>query len=423
MRKSLANFARPRGADLLKRAAPFSQWRSARLEHRAWPYSRTLCSAPKETSVSLDENGEATEGYNFASQDYLSLSSHPDVLAAAERSIYSHGIHSAGSPVLLGNSQPSNLLEVELGDFLQMSHTLLFPTGWAAGFGTITGLMRPKDHIVMDELSHACLQQGAAASGARIHRHLHLCLDSVRAKLAEIRRGDSRGAILVVTEGLFSMDSDVPQIEGLQAACHEFGATLLVDVAHDLGAMGPGGTGSLGNQGMLGKVDLVMGSFSKTFASNGGFLACNSPEAHQFVKYMAGPHMFSNALSPLQAEVVRHCLKIIQSSEGHHLRKKLMDAIHALREAFGQAGVACLGSPSPIVPVPIGTEREARMLSAKLGNHGVNANLVEFPAVPRGAARFRMQVMANHTIADAKHAAARFMNAWEQVKSDSRVTS
>jgi glycine C-acetyltransferase/8-amino-7-oxononanoate synthase len=203
-------------------------------------------------------------------------------------------------------------LEEELAETLGTEYVLLFPTGWAAGFGVVTALVRPYDYIVMDELAHACLQQGASAATQNIVRIRHLSTDAAREAICKIRSNDTRNGILVITEGLFSMDADSPDIVSLQTTCREYNATLLVDVAHDFGAMGPGGTGQVGSSGMLGKVDVVMGSFSKTFASNGGFVAVRSRAAKQFIQIYAGPWMFSNALSPIQAAVIRvgatHCL-------------------------------------------------------------------------------------------------------------------
>src|SRR5207244_1734274 len=153
------------------------------------------------------------------------------------------------------------------------------------GYGVIRGLVRPEDHVVMDGLAHNCLQDGAIASTQNIHLHSHLNLDAVRRHLKRIRARDTHNSILVVTEGLFSMDSDTPDIEAIQALCREYEATLLVDVAHDLGNLGEDGTGHIGLQRMLGKVDLVIGAFSKTFASNGGFVACNSKAVREYLRY------------------------------------------------------------------------------------------------------------------------------------------
>jgi glycine C-acetyltransferase/8-amino-7-oxononanoate synthase len=238
-----------------------------------------------------------------------------------------------------------------------------------------------------------------------VRRYEHLSVDAVRSHLAAIRASDTRNGILVVTDGLFSVDADWPDLPRLQETCHSYGATLLVDVAHDLGAMGPGGTGVLGIQDMLGKIDLVMGAFSKSFASNGGFLATRSPAVKQYVKMFGGSHMFSNALSPPQAAVVSTAVRIMRSAEGDALRGALFEAINALRDGLAGHGLTCLGSPSPIVPLLIGNEKLARTANRFLFDRGVLALMVEFPVTPAGSSRFRLQVQARHTPADAKRAA------------------
>jgi len=178
-----------------------------------------------------------------------------------------------------------------------------------------------------------------------------------------------------------------------------------VDVAHDLGATGPGGTGQMGVQGVLGKMDLVMGSFSKTFVSNGGYLASHSPAVKQYVKHFAGSHTFSNGLSPAQAAAVLAAVEIVRSPEGEKLRGELFQAIGCLRDELGKRGIHPLGDPSPIVPVIIGDERLARVAHKLLYERNVAANCVEFPIVESGLARFRLQVMAKHQPEHARFAA------------------
>ena len=209
-----------------------------------------------------------------------------------------------------------------MAEFLNMEQVLLFPTGWAAGFGTIVGLVRQDDHVVIDRLAHACLVQGATAATRKISFFKHNDTTSLRRRLQGIREKDTENSVLVVTEGIFSMDSDSPDLLTVQGICREFDAVLMVDVAHDLGASGPNGTGQIGIQKMLGDVDLVMGSFSKTFASNGGFLACHDRSVKEFVGFYGGPHIFSNALSPIQAGVASESLRIVRSAEGDLLRNQ-----------------------------------------------------------------------------------------------------
>ena len=199
----------------------------------------------------------------------------------------------------------------------------------------------------------------------------------------------------------------------LQELCNQFNATLMVDVAHDLGCLGEDGRGHVGIQKMLGKIDIVMGSFSKTFASNGGFVACPSRSVQQYLRYFSTPGAFSNALSPIQAAVALKSFEIVDSSEGRQLRRALMNNILALRSGLQEAGLEVYGDPSAIVGVKMGTEATARLVSRKLIDLGLVANMVEYPAVPRGAARFRLQVMANHTAPQIETAVACMKEAFQ----------
>jgi glycine C-acetyltransferase len=416
--QSSAHFRNPSGSDLLQRAGRFHDYIERRSRYGLWPYSRALQAATGPRTTVSDIHGSAREGINFASQDYLGLSQHARVIDAGIEAMRRFGPHSAGSAVLLGNTSLSLELEQRLADLLQMEHVTLYPTGWAAGYGAIAAFVRPRDYVVMDYLSHACLQQGAAAATPQVVHFNHNDAGDLCTRLADIRARSAHAGIMVVTEGLFSMDSDTPDIGALQDVCREHGATLLVDVAHDLGAMGPGGGGALAAQGLLGKVDLVMGSFSKTFASNGGFLAAHSPAVKQFAKYYGNPHMFSNALSPVQAGVVMEAIRIVRSTEGDMLRERLLAAVSALRDGFASHGIACYGSPSAIVPVPFRNDRLARLASRRIAESGVFVNLVEYPAVPVGEARLRMQVMAAHDVGQAKEAVERIIAARHAAEND-----
>jgi 7-keto-8-aminopelargonate synthetase-like enzyme len=394
---SMRDFRIPGGADLLRRTEGFFKWQDLRRKNSLWPFSRATEDGPGTVCQAQDDSGNRMRGVNFASQDYLSLSSHPAVKSAAKETIDRCGVHSAGSPALVGNTSHSVALERKIADFLKMEEAVLYPTGWAAGFGIIKGLVRSADHVVMDMLSHSCLQEGAHAATTNIHLFRHLDNEYCRNILTKIRSKDKENGILVVTEGLFSMDSDTPDLAALQRLCHEFNATLVVDVAHDLGCLGEDGRGHIGMQNMLGKIDLVMGSFSKTFASNGGFVACKSRAVKEYLRFYSAPATFSNALSPAQAATVLKAFEIVDSAEGRTLRAALMANVLNLRQELHEADLDYYGDPSAIVCVKMGTEGLARLVSKQLVELGLIANLVEFPAVPKGAARIRMQVMANHS--------------------------
>jgi 7-keto-8-aminopelargonate synthetase-like enzyme len=400
-----AQFAQPRGADLLRRTEPVEAWHKARSADGLWQYARSLDGAPHPIASIRDESGLGARGINFASQDYLSLASHPQVADAAARALRDAGPHSAGSAVLLGNTRTSLALEEAIAGLVETEHVALFPTGWGAAFGAITALVQAQDHIVIDQFAHASLRQGASAATPNVSINRHLDVRHVRELLGAIRARDTAHGILVVTEGLFSMDSDTPDLAALQALCHEFGATLLVDVAHDLGAMGPGGGGCIAQQGMLGRIDLVMGAFSKSFASNGGFVAAASRSVKRHLQLYAGPHMFSNALSPVQAAVILECIQIIRSDEGDSLRTDLMRNVDGLRAHLAAEGLHCMGIPSAIVPVLIGSEKVSRLTGKLLFEQSVFVNQVEFPGVPVGASRLRLQLMSNHNMQQIKRAA------------------
>lgn len=413
---SLRDYRDLQGADLLDRVEHFFRWQDLRRRHHLWPYSRSTEDAPTAVCAARDDSGHRFTGVNFASQDYLSLACHPAIKEAARAAVDEYGVHSAGSAAFLGNTRYSLALEQTIADFLRMRYTVLYPTGWAAGFGVIKGLVRASDHVVIDGLAHSCLQEGAMAATRNVHLHGHLDIDSARRHLNRIRARDAKNAILVVTESLFSMDSDTPDIAALQDLCREYKATLLIDVAHDLGNLGEDGRGHLGLQHMLGQVDIVMGSFSKTFAANGGFVACNSLAVREYLKYYSAPQTFSNALSPVQSAVVLKAFGIVESAEGRSLRTQLMTNVRSLRGALHQAGFEVIGAPSAIVPVMMRAEGLARLVASRLPGLGVVANLVEYPAVAKGSARFRMQVMARHSRQNIDDLVGRLRTAYDEAQ-------
>jgi glycine C-acetyltransferase len=413
---SLREYRDPRGSDLFRRVEAFFQWQDLRRTHGFWPYSKSTDDAPKTVCAAKDDAGRPFRGVNFASQDYLSLASHPAIKEAAKAAVDEYGVHSAGSAAFLGNTRYSLELQRTISQFLEMEHTVLYPTGWAAGYGVIRGLIRSDDHVVIDGLAHNCLHDGAIAATRNIHLHGHLNLQSVRRHLNRIRSRDKENGILIITEALFSMDSDTPDIAAMQDLAREYDAKLLVDVAHDLGNIGEEGRGHVGLQRMLGKVDIVMGSFSKTFASNGGFVACHSPAVKEYLRYFGSTGTFSNALSPVQSAIVVKAFEIVQSEEGRDLRASLMKNVLYLRAQLASLGLEVIGNPSAIVSAKVGDEALARMVSQKLPALGVVANLVEFPAVAKGSARFRLQVMAKHTKQNIDDLIGRLYSARDEVK-------
>ncbi len=383
--------------NLISRWSALGRWFVERGEFGLDPYQKVSSGRIGPETNGFLRDGTPISGVNFASQDYLSLSSHPSIMRAAAQAMERYGVHSAGSAALMGNTSLSVALEDRLASYLGFGVCTLFPIGWAAGYGIIKTLVRETDHVIIDVLAHACLQEGARAATANVSRFPHLSTDAVEKRLKRIRGSDPRAGLLVVTETLFSMDSDIPDIAALQALCHRYDATLLVDCAHDLGALGERGLGVLHVQDMVGKVDILMGSFSKTFASPGGFVACNDLGLKFALRSSCGPSTFTNAMTPIQAAVIDAALSIVDSPEGDERRARLLANATLLRDGLAAKGFTVMGQPSAIVPVVLGNASISRLMTKYAAEEGGVVNLVEFPAVARNACRWRMQVMADHT--------------------------
>lgn len=392
---SLCDFRDLAGIDLVGRLDHFFRWQETRRQQGLWS---SVCVS--------DERGRRGDLANFTTEDSLHLATHPAILAAAKAAIDAHGVHAAGAPATIGETPPSLSVERAVAAFMGVEHALLFPSGWAAAFGTIKALVRPSDHVVIDGFANSGLQEGAAAATRNLHLHAHLNLASVRRHLARIRGRDLENAVLVVTESLFAMESDTPDIAAMHELCREFKATLLVDCTRDVGAIGEDGRGHLGLQQMIGRVDLVVGSFAKCFAANGGFVLSNSPAAREYLRQMGTAHAFSHALSPVDAAVALAALEIARSAEGRRLRAALLRNATELRARLAAAGFEIAGAASPIVPLMIRDDVLARLIAARLPAHGLGADLAEYPAVAKGGARLRLLVSATHTASDLERAVA-----------------
>lgn len=383
--------------NLLDRWSESGAWWESRVQHKLDPYQKYSTSRVGNYIEGAHRDGSAFAGHNFASQDYLSLASHPMLMQRAKDAIDQYGLHSAGSAALMGNTALSVELERRLAAFTGYEDVVVFPIGWAAGYGSVKTLVKPTDHVVIDILAHACLQEAARDATENVHVHSHLNVKAIESRLARIRREDEDCGILVVTETLFSMDSDVPNIPEIQEICRRHNATLLVDCAHDLGALGETGRGKLEDFGIIGGVDILVGAFSKSFGSMGGFVASNSRGLRFGLRGQCGPSTFTNAMSPIQAAVVLGSLDIIEGEEGRERRKRLIRNSLRLRAGLEEEGFEVLGKPSAVVPMLIGDVLLARLMTRYAVEMGGIVNLVEHPAVAKNACRWRLQVMADHT--------------------------
>ena len=366
-------------------------------DHDLYFIANRVLTSLVSTHVMAEVGYHQTKEYlNFSSQDYLGLSQLDEVKDAAMEAIDEYGIHVASSPILSGRNKLTEKLEDKLASLCGTDQSLLFPIGWGACFGAISALVSHQDHLVLDAFSHNSLQAGSAFSTHNIHKFRHNDVEHLETLLKRLRSDNASAGIFVVIEGLYSMHSDVPDIKQIYRLAREYEAILIVDIAHDFGALGNKGLGILEAIEGEEKDNLVLiGAFSKSFASNGGFVAGPASIRKRIIVF--GPtYTFTNGISPMQCAVALKCAEIIFSERGYILRKQLMDNIHYALTAFREHGFHVNGVPSPIIPVLIGNESLARIMARENINNGLLANLSEFPAVPRRKAIFRFQMMSNH---------------------------
>lgn len=403
------DYLAPMGPDLIRRLQDYTDYRNARRRFGLWPYERTSMSAVGPSA----RLAEGMSDISFGFQDSLSLSRHPRVRDAAVRAIEEYGPHSASAPFWQGRNVLADETADELRKIAGMDQIVYFSTGWAAAHATIQALIRPWDYVVFDRLCHSSLMLGLASATKNHKTFRHNDVEHARERLAAIRAENTECGIMVVTESTFSVDADYPDLALLQEYCHEYGATLLVDSSHDLGAMGPGGTGQVGAAGLYGDVDLLVSSFSKTFAFTGGFLATRSEAVANYVRLVGSAQMFSNSITPVALGIVGEAARIVRSPEGDVRRARLHRNVQRLRAGFEAAGLRVTGMLSPLVPVHVEPWSIIGRLGVELLDRGLSANAVEFPAVARGTARFRFQVMSDHTDEQIDRAVAAFMDAYE----------
>lgn len=376
------NFMNFSGKTIAERFAPLNNWGLLREEQHIWPYAMTH---------------DNRQPMNFGTQDYLGLSHNDTIIESVKEFIDKHHtIHSAGSPTLTGRTIWTEQLEEKLAAILKQKTCLIYPSGWMACYGAVTGLTNSKDTIVMDAFSHNCLQLAARYTTQNIFKFNHNDMAHLDEVLEKCRQMDDRNGLIVITESLFSMNSDAPDLRRIMELMHKYEAILIIDIAHDLGVLGEKGMGLLETIDLLYEKNIIIcGAFSKAFGTNGGFVA-GPLEIRKQMTTMCPTYVFSTGASPLQCFVASKSIDLVFSEEGKRLRKRLKELVDFTVAKFRENDFVLNGKPTQIVPVHIGHERIAKMIFKNLLEQGLMVNLVEFPAVPKGKAIFRFQLMARH---------------------------
>ncbi|MBC7690346.1 MAG: aminotransferase class I/II-fold pyridoxal phosphate-dependent enzyme [Methylotenera sp.] len=331
----------------------------------------------------------------IGSNNYLGLTHHAKVQEAAKRAIEVYGTGCTGSRFLNGNLVAHEELEAQLAKFLGKEACLVFSTGFLSNQGALSCLVGKNDVIYSDQENHASIIEGTRVAQGETVKFKHNDMADLERVLQETR-GKYEGA-LIVADGVFSMSGDIFNLPEAKKLADKYNCRLYIDDAHALGVLGPQGQGTEAHFNMMGAADLVMGTFSKSFASIGGYVA-GTEEVIHFIKHKARTFMFSAAMPPASAGTVLECLKVVQA-EPEHLANLKKNAAKMNRE-LARMGYNTLGSTTPIIPLLIGDDFTAFAFTQKLYEMGVFATPVVKPAVPDGCALIRTSYMASHTDAD-----------------------
>ena len=328
----------------------------------------------------------------LGSNNYLGLTFHPEVRAAARDAIDRWGAGTTGSRVANGTLAIHIALERELATHFGKRHAVIFTTGYQANLSVVAGLCRTGDVAIVDADSHASIYDAARLSGATTIAFRHNSPDDLARKLARLPSG--RRDRLVVVEGVYSVRGDAAPLKEISAVCREHGAYLMVDEAHAFGAYGARGLGLAESEGVLDAVDFVVGTFSKALGNVGGFCVSDQPELDS-LRYLARSYIFTASGSPATIASVRAALRVIANDPS--LRERLWANTRRLRARLEAGGCPVEPVESPIVSIPVGDELAAVTLWQRLLDAGVYVNVMLPPACPHGSCLLRASCSAAYT--------------------------
>jgi 8-amino-7-oxononanoate synthase len=360
------------------------------------PYFRLLTSAAGPV-VEM----EGRETIMLGSNNYLGLTGDPRVKQAAREALETYGTGLTGSRLLNGTTPLHVELERELADWMGSEDAIVFTTGHQANVGSLGTILEPGDTVICDSGDHASILDGCRLSGAKLRPYRHNRMDKLERMLE--RAAEDGGGVLVVVDGVFSMEGDLCNLPAIVELTERFGARLMVDEAHAVGVLGARGAGTAELYGLEDRVDLRMGTFSKSLASCGGFIA-GPADVVEYLRIASRPFIFTASAVPAAIGAALAALRIIRL-EGPQLMERLLDNARYLRHGFRDLGLVVVepgtlpdGSEAttPVVPVVVGEDWQAVLLWKALFSAGVYTNVAIHPAVPPAGALLRTSLMATH---------------------------
>ncbi len=354
-----------------------------------YPYFHPLQSAPGDEVI--------VGGHKcimVGSNNYLGLVNHPKVKEAAADAARKYGSGCTGSRFLNGTLDLHLELEARLAKFMKKDAALVFSTGFQTNLGSISTLVGKSDAVIIDRQVHACIVDGCRLSYGKLYKFAHNDMDDFERVIANVRNMNNRGGILVAVDGVFSMEGDIIELPRLVEIAKKYNARVLVDDAHGIGVMGETGAGTAQHFGLGDVVDLTMGTFSKSFASLGGFIAGDA-KVIDYIQHTARSLIFSASIPPSNAAAVLAALDIIEAEPER--RENVWKNGRRMKREFEALGFNTGHSATPIVPIVVGEDLDAFAFWKELFDNGVFTNPVISPAVPPGHAMIRTSYTATHT--------------------------
>lgn len=391
----LSRFYRHDDADLFAKVDAFMEQFEHVRARDLYLWRHELCSANSRESLVRAPSGEQRQMLIFSSNNYLGLTTHPRVTAAACVAIHRFGAGAGSAPFFCGTYELHRALEKKLAAHKQAEDAALFTSGYATNVGVISALARPTDTVFSDQLVHASIIDGIRMSGAKTSVFRHNDLADLEKKLLGAK-GEPGGKLIVV-DGIYSMDGDIAPLPGILALARRHGAVVLVDEAHSTGVLGAHGRGMAEHFGLDGSEFLVVGTLSKALGSVGGFFA-GPRKVVEYVRHYARSSLFSTAVPPSAVAAALTALEVIEAEPERVVRLRASSRL--VRDRLMAAGLSVPETRSPIIPVVIGDPAKLLSIGRELLDEGLHVNTVFHPAVPKDQCRLRISVTSEHTRED-----------------------
>ncbi len=377
-------------------------------EAGTWKGERVI-TTPQKSRIDTTE----TKGVvNMCANNYLGLSNNPDLIATAKESYDKWGFGLSSVRFICGTQSVHKELEQKLAEFLSMDDVILYSSCFDANGGLFETLLGPEDAVISDELNHASIIDGVRLCKAKRYRYKNKNMEDLRAQLEAAKEAGAK-VMLIATDGVFSMDGYIANLQGICGLAEEFGALVMVDDSHAAGFMGDTGRGTPEYCGVQERVDIITGTFGKALGgASGGFTAARQPIV-DLLRQRSRPYLFSNTLAPAVCAASVKTLELLTASTV--LRDKVHENTAYFRAELGKLGFDVLPGTHPIVPVMLYDAKTAAEFAARMLEKGVYVVGFSYPVVPQGKARIRTQVSAGHTREDLDFAVSCFKQIKEEM--------